>query len=133
VHGDPNLTLPPTQVYLDIEGVPDRGFYYLIGVLVVTGQSQEYRCFSADEESREVAMFAQFAELMTEHLAPHMPTRPGSARGPRPGRALGRTTRSASPNNKDASEQGDAHGLNISARRNSAANTIRNHVALLTP
>jgi hypothetical protein len=65
VHGDPNLTLPPTQVYLDIEGLPDRGFYYLIGVLVVTGQSQEYHCFWADDESQQVAIFAQFAELMT--------------------------------------------------------------------
>ena len=37
VHGEPSLTLSPTQVYLDIEGLPNRRFYYLIGALVVTG------------------------------------------------------------------------------------------------
>jgi predicted RecB family nuclease len=31
VHGDPCLRLSTTQVFLDIEGLPDRGFYYLIG------------------------------------------------------------------------------------------------------
>src|SRR4029077_7283218 len=42
VHGDLTLSLPPTQVYLDIEGMPDRTFYYLIGVLIVTPQSNQY-------------------------------------------------------------------------------------------
>jgi hypothetical protein len=64
VHGDPILALPPTQVYLDIEGLPDRGFYYLIGVLVVTGQSQQYHCFWADDESSQVTIFAQLAALL---------------------------------------------------------------------
>ncbi len=65
VHGDPSLVLPPTQVYLDIEGLPDRGFYYLIGALVVTGQSQQYHCFWADDESKQTEIFTQFAELLT--------------------------------------------------------------------
>jgi predicted RecB family nuclease len=65
VHGDPTLTLSPTQVYLDIEGLPDRGFYYLIGALVVTGQSQEYHCFWANDENDQAAIFARLAELLT--------------------------------------------------------------------
>jgi predicted RecB family nuclease len=64
VHGDAALALPPTRVYLDIEGVPDRGFYYLIGVLVVTDQSQQYHCFWADDESDQVTIFAQLAALL---------------------------------------------------------------------
>jgi predicted RecB family nuclease len=65
VHGDPDLTLPTTQVFLDIEGLPDRGFYYLIGALVVCGQSQEHHCFWADDESCEPVIFTQLAELLT--------------------------------------------------------------------
>ena len=65
VHGVPSLTLSPTQVYLDIEGLPDRGFYYLIGALVVRGESQEYHCFWADDESHQAAIFAELAELLT--------------------------------------------------------------------
>jgi predicted RecB family nuclease len=65
VHGEPSLTLPPTQVYLDIEGLPDRRFNYLIGALVVTGQSEECHSFWADHESQQVTIFVQLAELLT--------------------------------------------------------------------
>jgi predicted RecB family nuclease len=64
VHGDPGLTLPTTQVFLDIEGLPDRGFYYLIGALVVCGQSQKYHFYWADDESCEPTIFTQLAELL---------------------------------------------------------------------
>jgi predicted RecB family nuclease len=67
VLGDPILTLPRTQVYLDIEGLPDRGIYYLIGALIVTGQSQRYHCFWADNESRESSIFEQFVALLAEN------------------------------------------------------------------
>ena len=67
VLGDPILTLPRTQVYLDIEGLPDRGIYYLIGVLIVTGQSQRYHCFWADDESGQATIFAQLVALLAEN------------------------------------------------------------------
>jgi len=66
VLGDPILTLPRTQVYLDIEGLPDRGVYYLIGVLIVTAQSQHYHCFWADAENDQVTIFTQFAAILNE-------------------------------------------------------------------
>ena len=50
---------------LDIEGLPDRAFYYLIGALVVCGQSQKYHSFWADDQSSEPAIFTQLAELLT--------------------------------------------------------------------
>jgi hypothetical protein len=65
VHGEPSLTLSPTQVYLDIEGLPDRRFYYLIGALVVTGQSEECHSFWADDESQQATIFVQLTELLT--------------------------------------------------------------------
>jgi predicted RecB family nuclease len=67
VHGDPILVLPETQVYLDIEGLPDRGTYYLIGVLIVTGQSERYHCFWANDEGSQVTIFAQLAALLAEN------------------------------------------------------------------
>ena len=33
IHGNPNLPECQSQVFLDIEGLPDRDFYYLIGAL----------------------------------------------------------------------------------------------------
>ena len=65
VHGDPQLVLPPIQVYLDIEGIPEQSFYYLIGVLVVTSQSQQYHCFWSDDGGDQMAIFVQLAELLT--------------------------------------------------------------------
>jgi predicted RecB family nuclease len=70
VHGTPILTLPPTRVYLDIEGLPDRGFYYLIGVLVVKGESHQYYSFWADDENGQVAIFEQLASLLTATVDP---------------------------------------------------------------
>ena len=67
VHGDPMLSLPRTQVYLDIEGLPDRGTYYLIGALVVTEESEQYYCFWADDERGQVQIFAQLSALLAEN------------------------------------------------------------------
>jgi predicted RecB family nuclease len=67
VHGDPMLSLPQTQVYLDIEGLPDRGIYYLIGVLIVVGQSRQYHCFWADDESDQVSIFAKLSALWADN------------------------------------------------------------------
>jgi predicted RecB family nuclease len=66
VLGDPIVALPRTQVYLDIEGLPDRGFYYLIGVLIVTSRTQRYHCFWADDESGQVTIFAQLGALLAK-------------------------------------------------------------------
>jgi hypothetical protein len=65
VHGDAVLILPSMRVYLDIEGLPDRGFYYLIGVLIVTGQSQQYHCFWADDENEQITIFSRLAALLS--------------------------------------------------------------------
>ena len=50
VHGTPSLPAARTRVYFDVEGVPDRAFYYLAGVLVETGESVSYHPFWADSE-----------------------------------------------------------------------------------
>jgi len=72
VHGEPSLTLSPTQVYLDIEGLPDRGFYYLIGALVVSGHLVDYHCFWADDENEQTTIFSQLAALLTAISGPQV-------------------------------------------------------------
>ena len=44
----PNLVRHSTELFLDIEGIPDRGFHYLIGLLVCEGNNIAYYPFWAD-------------------------------------------------------------------------------------
>jgi predicted RecB family nuclease len=64
IHGTPSLPRSATRVYLDIEGIPDRDFYYLIGVLVKTGQSSVYHSFWVDNEGEQDRAFVRFGELI---------------------------------------------------------------------
>jgi len=66
IHGTPTLPECQSRVYLDIEGLPDRGFYYLIGALIVTEERDTFRSFWADTESDQAAIFLQFAEAISE-------------------------------------------------------------------
>ena len=65
IHDSPSLPLGGSAVYLDIEGIPDRNSYYLIGVLIAS--SKEYRAFWADSESGQDTIFGQLADLMAQH------------------------------------------------------------------
>jgi predicted RecB family nuclease len=49
----PALPDPKVALYLDVEGVPDRDFYYLIGLLVVEGSGSTFHRFWADDTSQE--------------------------------------------------------------------------------
>jgi predicted RecB family nuclease len=44
----PQIERSDTELFLDIEGVPDRGQYYLFGILVCCGQTREYHSFWAN-------------------------------------------------------------------------------------
>lgn len=64
LHGDPQLPDSGSRVYLDIEGLPDSEFYYLIGALVVSEGCETFQTFWADQKSDEPVIFAQFAEAV---------------------------------------------------------------------
>jgi predicted RecB family nuclease len=64
VHGCPSLPTAEAKVYLDIEGVPDRDFHYLIGAVIEAGGSTTHNYFWADDESEQEAAFAQLAVLL---------------------------------------------------------------------
>ena len=58
VVGAPILTMAGTAVYFDVEGVPDRSFYYLAGLRFSLDRAQVQRSFWADGEANEREMWA---------------------------------------------------------------------------
>jgi len=60
----PKMPAPHVALYLDIEGVPDRDSYYLIGLLAVEeGRSTSYS-FWADDSTQEKAIWQACAEVV---------------------------------------------------------------------
>ena len=66
IHGSPELPKPNCSVFLDIEGLPDRDFYYLIGALVVADGQETFHSFWAEKESDQTTVFAQFVEMVSQ-------------------------------------------------------------------
>jgi predicted RecB family nuclease len=62
IHGDPQLPASECNVFLDIEGLPDSDFYYLIGALFVINGQETFHSFWADNANEEPNIFAQFVE-----------------------------------------------------------------------
>jgi predicted RecB family nuclease len=61
----PDLTLDGTPVYLDVEGLPDRNFYYLIGVRIGTGSDAVQYSFWADDEEGEKRIWTEFLDVLS--------------------------------------------------------------------
>ena len=61
----PDLTLDGTPVYLDVEGLPDREFYYLIGVRIRTGGDAVQYSFWADDEDGEKRIWTEFLDVLS--------------------------------------------------------------------
>jgi predicted RecB family nuclease len=64
VYGTPDLPRKPVQVFLDAEGNEDGSFAYLLGVLVVEGETQMMHSFWADSPAEEVQVFDSFLDLL---------------------------------------------------------------------
>ncbi|HBI44060.1 MAG TPA: IS66 family transposase [Planctomycetales bacterium] len=54
----PEVTRGPVELFVDLEGVPDRDDYYLAGLLVCRGGVTGYEPFWADDEKGEDAMWS---------------------------------------------------------------------------
>jgi predicted RecB family nuclease len=63
----PELTRQPVELFLDLEGVPDRGLFYLIGLLVCDGVTTAYHSFWADSDQDEEQMWRQFLEKAEQY------------------------------------------------------------------
>ena len=64
VYGTPDLPRKPVQVFLDAEGNEDGSFMYLLGVIVVEGDSQKTHSFWADGPDQEAEAFDAFLDLL---------------------------------------------------------------------
>ena len=63
----PTLSRQPVELFVDMEGVPDRGLYYLIGMLVCQGDTTEHHAFWADTDQDERHMWQQFVEKVAQY------------------------------------------------------------------
>jgi len=65
VNSEPHLATAGTRVFFDVEGVPDRESYYLIGVLIDSEAGRHTHSFWADDERQQETMLAQFVHLLS--------------------------------------------------------------------
>jgi predicted RecB family nuclease len=63
----PELMRQPVELFLDIEGVPDRQFYYLIGLLVSEKDTTTYYPFWADSPYDEAQIWRDFLEKVSQY------------------------------------------------------------------
>jgi predicted RecB family nuclease len=63
--GSPELKIDGTPVYLDVEGLPDRQFYYLIGIRVTTTGGFEHRSLWADTVEQESSIWDEFLGILS--------------------------------------------------------------------
>ncbi len=55
----PSLQPLPVELFLDIEGIPDEGFDYLIGIVVKNGDTAETHSFWADDPQEDWRIFEE--------------------------------------------------------------------------
>ena len=68
--GSPEIKIEGTPVYLDVEALPDRGFYYLIGIRIDSGDSVIQHSLWADSPSDEGRIWREFLSKLTEIESP---------------------------------------------------------------
>ena len=62
--GSPELKIEGTPVYLDVEGLPDRDFYYLIGLRIGNGESAVQHGLWADTDEDEGKIWREFLGIL---------------------------------------------------------------------
>jgi predicted RecB family nuclease len=60
----PELPRCPVELFLDIEGVPDRDLHYLVGLLVCRDDKADYEFFWADDAADETVMWSALIERL---------------------------------------------------------------------
>jgi hypothetical protein len=67
VHQPPLIPIHPTEIFLDIEGVPDRGTDYLIGLIVSSQERVECYSLWADSREEERIIFVELLQIFREN------------------------------------------------------------------
>lgn len=70
--GRPELSMVGTPVYLDVEGDPDRDFYYLIGLRFKCGEAYLQYSFWADDLTEEQEIWASFLRVLGQIETPQL-------------------------------------------------------------
>src|SRR4029450_10175281 len=69
VHELPILPHAPVDIYFDIEGLPDRNFHYLLGLVIHDAGKVSHHYFWADNKDEEGSIFQQFLALLRQYPA----------------------------------------------------------------
>ena len=69
LHQLPQLSRQTVELFVDIEGIPDRDFYYLIGLLVQDGEKRRHHSFWANTPQEEAAIWKAFQKTVSVYAA----------------------------------------------------------------
>jgi predicted RecB family nuclease len=72
VLGTPDVPTGEVRIYLDLEGTPDDGFVYLIGMIVCEGATQTAYSFWADSKDQEGSIFEAFLAVVARYQSPRV-------------------------------------------------------------
>lgn len=67
VHEPPSIAELPVELFLDIEGIPDDDFQYLIGLVVCKQGREECHSFWANSPEEEAAIFERLLLLVAQY------------------------------------------------------------------
>jgi predicted RecB family nuclease len=67
LHERPTLQTHPVELFLDIEGIPDEGFNYLVGMMVKRGETTTMHSFWANGPDEERRIFDDCVALATQY------------------------------------------------------------------
>lgn len=65
VVGKPQLRIDGTPIYFDVEGIPDRNFYYLVGIRVEDNRGVSQHYFWADTDADEESIWSAFLDIVS--------------------------------------------------------------------
>ncbi len=72
IAGKREFNIGQTPVYIDVEGVPDRDFYYLIGLRIKSGDSYAHHSLWANDLSEEKEIWARFIQTISKIENPRL-------------------------------------------------------------
>jgi predicted RecB family nuclease len=67
VYGMPRLPISSTRIYVDLEGDPEEGFVYLIGVIIDDGGIVKQYSFWANDKREEGLIFQQLIDVIASY------------------------------------------------------------------
>ncbi len=72
VLGAPHIPSAAVRIYMDVEGNPEKGFVYLIGMIVCDGDGERHYSLWADNIEQEEYIFQQFLAVVSRYDNPQV-------------------------------------------------------------